>query len=397
MTGNPQLGDFGDGVSEDIISMLARFPDITVVSRNSSFRYKGQAVDIRRVGEELGASHVLEGSVRRDADRLRIVAQLIDTRTGNHVWAERFDRTGADPWALQDEVTGRIVGTLVGQRGMIKRAEYRDAWGKDSANLLEYDYFLRSADLVTGRTPESHKLATAVWNEGLARFPDSTLLKVQGAFLHLSRFINDWTDTPEEEFRRAGELAREAMAQPNLPPMTKRGAHYALAFVNLAERNAEQGLVEAEAAIALAPHDGIYHLGMAEIPIGIRRAARALEWIDKAAQLIPERDPMQALVPVYRAWALTADGQMEEALAELADPRVAPLLTVAPFGRYIRVLRAICLMDLGRIEEAREEVEDLLRFDPNFNDARFRQRNMHFDPPMVEWAAELLAAAGLPK
>lgn len=397
MTGNAELGYFGDGVSEDIISMLARFPDITVVSRNSSFRYKGQPIDIRQVGEELGASHVLEGSIRRDADRLRIVAQLIDTKSGNHVWAERFDRTGTDPWALQDEVTDRIVGTLVGNRGMIKRAEYRDAWGKDSANLLEYDYYLRSTDLMMARTPETHGLATAVWEEGLARFPDSSLLKVLGANLHLVRFMSDWTEAAEEEFRHAGALTREAMAQPNLPPMTRRNALHALAFVNLAEGNSEQGFVAAEAAIALSPYDATVYLTMAEIPIAIGRPRRALEWIDRAAGLLPERDPLQAVVLVYRAWALTADRQAEAALAVLADPRIAPLRAVAPLGRYVRVLNVICLMHLERVEDAREEMADLLRFDPEFSEARFRQRNLHFDPSLVEWAGTLLAAAGLPQ
>src|SRR4029079_8408483 len=98
--------------------------------------------------------HVLEGSVRKDADRVRIVAQLVDATTGEHVWAERFDRSGTDPWALQDEVTEKIVADLVGDIGTLKKAQYRDAWGKDSTSLQEYDYYLRAHEFIIQFKPE---------------------------------------------------------------------------------------------------------------------------------------------------------------------------------------------------------------------------------------------------
>ncbi len=127
---NKSLGYLGDGVAEDIITMLSRFPDLKVVSRTSSFTYKGKAVDVRQIGQELAVGYVLEGSVRKEGDKARIAAQLIDTTSGEHVWAERFDKTGADPWALQDEVTSNIVGFLVGEKGTIRQADYRRAWGR---------------------------------------------------------------------------------------------------------------------------------------------------------------------------------------------------------------------------------------------------------------------------
>jgi adenylate cyclase len=125
----------GDGVSEDIISMLSRFPDLSVVTRNSSFVYKGKPVDVRQIGRDLDVDYALEGSVRKEADQIRIVAQLIDTQTGKHVWAERYDKSGTDPQALQDEVTGKIVDAIGADAGQIKRGQYHDAWGKDTADL----------------------------------------------------------------------------------------------------------------------------------------------------------------------------------------------------------------------------------------------------------------------
>ena len=130
LSANQKLGYLGDGVAEDIITALSRFPDLAVVARTSSFAYKGKAVDIRQVGNELGVDYVVEGSVRKDGDKLRIVSQLIDTKNGEHLWAERFDRTGTNPWALQDEVTGMIVSAMTGEKGALKRAQYRQAWGK---------------------------------------------------------------------------------------------------------------------------------------------------------------------------------------------------------------------------------------------------------------------------
>ena len=166
------LSYLGDGVSEDIITMLSRFPDLSVVARNSSFVYKGKPVDIRQVGRDLNVGYALEGSVRKDADQIRITAQLIDTQTGNHVWAERYDKSGKDPLALQDEVTGKIVGAMTGETGQIKKGQYQDAWGKDTTDLGEYDYYLRGHDVFMNFTKADNDRAGRIWEEGLAKYPD---------------------------------------------------------------------------------------------------------------------------------------------------------------------------------------------------------------------------------
>ena len=144
------LGYLGDGVSEDIISMLSRFPDLSVIARNSSFVYKGKPIDVRQVGRELNVGYALEGSVRKDADQIRIVAQLIDAQTGKHVWAEHYDKSGTDPSALQDEVTGKIVDAIAADAGQLKRSQYHAAWGKDTADLGEYDYYRQHAGPANG-------------------------------------------------------------------------------------------------------------------------------------------------------------------------------------------------------------------------------------------------------
>ena len=117
-------------MAEDIITALSRFPDLVVVARSSSFAYKDKALDVRQVGRELGVDYVVEGSVRKDGDKLRIVSQLIDTKNGEHLWAERFDRSGTNPWALQDEVTGMIVSAITGETGALKQAELSASVGE---------------------------------------------------------------------------------------------------------------------------------------------------------------------------------------------------------------------------------------------------------------------------
>ena len=150
-----------------MIANLARSPQIKVIARTSTDAYKGKSVDIRQIGKELGARYVLEGSVQKSADKLRIVAQLIDAGNGEHVWAERFDRQGSDPLALEDEVTENIVKTLAGDTGVIKKKQYEDEWGKDTAQLDEWDYYLRGHEYFEKFNKEGMDKATEIWEDGL--------------------------------------------------------------------------------------------------------------------------------------------------------------------------------------------------------------------------------------
>ena len=226
------LGDLGDGVSEDIIGMLSRFTDLSVTARNSSFVYKGKPVDIRQVGHDLNVDYALEGSVRKEADQIRITAQLIDAKTGEHVWAEHYDKAGKDPSALQDEATERIVSAITGEFGVIRKAQYHDAWAKDTANLSEYDYYLRTHDLInTASSKEATDRAARVAEEGLAKYPDLNLIKIQLAWAHFTAAWNYYTDDIPAEYHRAGELTRSVLATDNLSPQVKKLAHWLLALV----------------------------------------------------------------------------------------------------------------------------------------------------------------------
>jgi adenylate cyclase len=171
MSGDPALDYFADGVTDTMIAGLSRSPAIRVVARTSTAVYKGKAIDVRQISKELGVRYVLEGSVQKGTDELRIVAQLIDGGTGDHVWGERYDREGTDALALQDEVVEKVIGTLAGNHGLIRKKEYEQSWGKDRASLEEYDYYPRGHHLWDRFTREDTHEAIAIWQQGARSLP----------------------------------------------------------------------------------------------------------------------------------------------------------------------------------------------------------------------------------
>ncbi len=394
-SGDPDLAHFGPGVSEDIISMLARVPNLSVVARNSSFKYRGQAVDVRKIGEDLGVTHVLEGSVRKESDRLRIVAQLIDAGTARHVWAERFDRTGTDPRALQDEVTQKIVAALAGTAGSIALQQYREAWGKDSANLQEYDYVLRVLSRIAYGTPEMADAADAMLAEGLLKFPDSSMLKAQAASTVIWRFARGWSsnEDPLEDIRRAGELARDALLDPTASPMMRTNVHITLAYVNMAQRRFDQAVADAEAALALAPYDGRVVYYLAEIPMAAGRPSLALEWIERAAALYRADDPRQQELASMKANALLRISGPAAALDVMDGIHSNDAVVL----RTVYILRAIALVLLDRLDEAKLEIARLRELDPSWTLAKHRRRFFYTEPQQLTLVLQALAAADLPE
>jgi adenylate cyclase len=386
MSGEVGMGYFSDGVTEDIISMLSRLPDLSVIARNSTFTYKGKAVDVRQIARDLDVEYVLEGSVRKAGDKVRIVAQFVNAHTGQHVWAERYDNEGNDPWALQDEVTTKIVSSLAGEKGQIRHAEYKQAWGKDTAALEEYDYYLRGHDIyMRAEGKEEHNRAGRIWEEGLAKFPGSSLLLVKLAWFHLTRAFSFWSDDPPSDYRRAGELGRQVLSRENLPPHTQRLAHWLMAFVRCREGDFERALDDAEAAISLAPYDAFMLGALSQIPIMAGKPNQAFELLAKASAGNPQS---QKIYSLRRAWAYYTQGHYEKGLEMLRE---------GPKSVEVLLLRASCQFRLGRVEEARVEVNRALTIDPQFSQKKVREKYFYSDPAILERQVADLGAAGLPE
>src|SRR3954470_19342759 len=179
LSGDASLDYFSDGITEDLTTELSRYPELRIAARNSAFTYKGKSVNVQEVGRDLGVRYVLEGSMRRSVDRVRITAQLIDATSGHHVWAERYDEEGSDVFDLQDQVTRKVAAALGGERGLIRRAGYLRAWEKPATALDEYDYFLRIHMLIYQFTKDGMTQAQQVALEGLQRFPGSSLIQIK--------------------------------------------------------------------------------------------------------------------------------------------------------------------------------------------------------------------------
>jgi adenylate cyclase len=387
MSADKSLAYMGDGVAEDIISMLARAPDVMVIARNSSFTYKDRPADIRRIGSELGVDYVLEGSVRKEADKLRIVAQLNDTKTGEHLWAERFDKTGPDPWALQDEVTGRIISSLTGELGQMRMAQYREAWGKDTANLAEYDYFLRGLDIyINAGSKAQYDRASRIWREGLAKYPDSSLLKAKLGWYHWSLAWDFFSDDIPADFGEADRFVSEVLATENLAPEVRRVAHWLNAFVLMRRGDFERSVVEAEFAVAMAPYDARMLRSLCEVLAAAGRYEMALGWLATAET----REPGGAQ-PYHqmRGYLYRLLGKYEESAREYA--------LAQPLYPYHQLSIAIDYIRLGRLEEAKAQVRRALRDAPDFTQVRWREGSFYSDPAIIEGEIADLAKVGLPE
>src|SRR6476620_583066 len=387
LSSDQKLGYLGDGVAEDSITSLSRFPDLVVVARCSSFAYKGKAVDMRQVGKELGVDYVVEGSVRKDGDKLRIVSQLIDTKNGEHLWAERFDRSGTNPWALQDEVTGMIVSAITGETGALKQAEYREAWAKGATTLEEYDYYLRGHEQYMKYAQgdkEGIERSGEIWREGLAKFPSSPLLKVKLGWHHMMRVMIFVSDDPPADIRKAGELARQALAKEHLSPQVARLANWLMSYVLVLEREFDGALAAADKTVAMAPNDTFMLSRLMMVLVQVGRPDQALQWADQAAA----RDPALGWCYNYgRGWAYLVLGRFGEAV---------DALTQTEFNDA-HLLLAIAYQRLGRLADARAEVVKMMKINPAIMLQAWRLGHSFRDSAILDRCALDLAQAGLPE
>jgi TolB-like protein/class 3 adenylate cyclase len=388
MSGDPALDYFSDGITENIIGGLARSPDLHVTSRTSTAAYKGKPTDVREIGRALNVRYVLEGSVQKGSDAVRIIAQLIDAGSGEHVWADRFDRESRDPLALQDEVTGRVIASLAGHQGAIQKQAYHDAWGKDRANLQEYDYYLRGHSLFFQWTKEDMAKARAIFQEGLVKFPDSGLLRVKIGWTHYQDWANGWSEAPAEDLRRAYELAQDGLAQPNKPPIAKWYGHWLLALTLLYhEKDAAAAALEAEVARKLAPNDPNTLIELAGILVWAGKPEQAIAWMQQAMQSGYE---LWGEEPISLAMAYQQLGQHEAAIKVLrgcdgcSEFRKNWYLMVG----YLR---------LGRLDEARNAVAALRKARPDFSIAAARGDLYYANAADTERAINELRKMGIPE
>ena len=387
MSGDPEQEFLTDGITEDIITELSRFPDLRVIARNSSFVYKGKATDAKQIASELGVRYVLEGSVRRSGEKVRVTAQLIDGTTGYHIWAESYDSSGGDVFLLQDEVTSKIIKSVSGESGEIRKAGYRHAWGKDAASLEEYDYFLRVHLLIYRFNERDMRQAKEIANEGLRKFPDSALLRIKLGWTYYHLGLRGWSDNPELDFERALQLANEGLKDPQLPPIGEWHGRWLRTLLYLwYTKDHVRALAEAEATLALVPNDSDTLVLNALVPLFMGKSDVALTWIRKALQSQPH---VPEWYYPWLAWAHYQNGDYESAIREAKKQSWNDLTK-------LRVLAA-SYVQLGLEDEAQETVAEMLKVNPSLTLTALRselpfQNRAHLDRELAD-----LAKAGLPE
>jgi adenylate cyclase len=355
MSGDPGQDYFSDGITEDIITELSRFSELLVIARNSSFRYKGQSVDVRQIGRELGVRYVLEGSIRRAGDRIRISAQLVDAATGAHRWAERYDRKLEDVFAVQDEVARTIVAVLAVH---VNKAETERVLATPPATWQAYEHYLRAADTLVSYHSSLNKDDLLQGRRGLRQVlaidPNYARAHASLSRTYVSLWVHRWDDDCpwSVALDRAYQSAREAVRlAPNLP-----AAHVALGWVLIWMCQHEAAIAEFERAIGLNPNlsDPVF--------------AWTLVFAGEPEQAIRTLKPHMRLNPFYQPqapWWLGGAYYMLKRYAE-ALPHLHEGVLRAPNEAVSHHWLAATYAQLGQLDKARAEAAEGLRIAPWF-------------------------------
>ncbi|MET0574237.1 MAG: adenylate/guanylate cyclase domain-containing protein [Mesorhizobium sp.] len=379
MSGDPEQGYFADGITEDIITDLSKVSGLFVIARNSSFAYKGQAPDIRKVSKELGVRYVLEGSVRRVASRVRINAQMIDGTTGGHLWAERYDRDIEDVFAVQDEVTRTIVNAL---QVTLTAGEQARRVNRGKINPEAYDLIVRARQIVLELRPEAALEARRMLERAIEIDPELALPYARLSIISFAEYANQWNDATPENLTRALELAHKAIELDDSEPQ----GHASLALVLSWMRRLDEAEPAAERAVALAPNLADAYTALGNIRDFQGRHEDAVALHTRAYRLDPQFD----MSLHFLGRALLALGRFDE--AEIAFKR---RLTLTPRSDMSRFYLA-CLYGLtGRHEEARRYWRETLEVNPAFSVERMKQVLPYRDPNLVDRLVGGLRDAGI--
>jgi adenylate cyclase len=383
---DPDQEYFSDGLTEEIITALSRFKDLFVIARNSTFRYKGQAVDVRQLNKELGARYVLEGSVQRVGDALRVTAQLIDAMDGTHLWAETYDRelSASNIFAVQDEISEQVVATIASAYGVLTRARFAEVKGKPTNHLDAYESVMQAKAYYRGdpSTYEHAKTRDAL-ERAVKSDPDYAEAWAFLSLIYLDEYRVNLNPRPDP-LDRALEAARRAVTL----DATSQVSHSALAHTYFHRHELDSFFPEAERAIALNPNETGALAGLA-LMLNQAGDELGITLVRKTMKLDPFHPPaLHIAVADYHFQR----GEYEEALASARKSDMRGVF----FGQiYFAAIYAA----LGRQSDAESAVEELLRLYPGFSVETYVQEARKWnrsDEAIHRWIAAL-RKAGLPE
>jgi TolB-like protein/Tfp pilus assembly protein PilF len=384
MSGDVEQEYFSDGVVEDIITALSRFKSFAIIARNSSFVYKGKAVDIRQVGRDLGVRYVLEGSVRRAGTKLRITAQLVDAASGAHLWAERYDGAVEDVFDVQDRIT-ESVATIV--EPQIRDAELARSRRERPGNITAYDLYLQSLPRHRFGTQAENASAFELLQRALALDPTSPAILSQAAVSLQHRFAMGWPQLTADDAALCGEYARRAlsMAGDDAGILARSGNVLVTVL-----RDYDLGLATVERAMALNPNDAEANVVAGVCNFQCGSVDRALAYFDRVLRLSP-KDPYTFVTLTGIAHALMIKGDYTGAVSQ-AEQSLAINTNFDP--SYWMLIAGYA--QLGRIDEARSWLRRFQTLAPNVTIASIRNGQPDRDGTRMKAILDGLRMAGLP-
>lgn len=373
---------FSDGLTEEIITALSKSTQLFIIARNSTFTYKGEPVKIQQVAKDLGVRYVLEGSVRKSGEQLRIIAQLIDATTGIHMWTERYDRSLRDIFALQDEITLNIIKAL----GIkLTEGEQINLFARETDNLEAYLKVLQSIEHFRQFSPKHNILSRQNAEDAIALDPNYPNAWSMVAWTRLLEAEYGWAESAEFSFKQGAEIAKKLFDLDPAGYMT----HYLMSYVHILEKNYEKAISEIEKAVSLNPNVADINAFYGMILRYEGRLEEAENWLKKAIRLnpIPPSWYLKNLASAYFAMERYDDAIKFFKRVLDQNPNF--------YGAHIGLAAAYSIK--GMEEEASEEKREVLKINPKFSLAAFAEMDATKDKAEKKRFIDALRKAGLPE
>jgi adenylate cyclase len=382
MSGDADQDYFSDGLTEQIINGLCKVPHLFVIARNSSFAYKGKAISVKQIAHELGVRYILEGSVQKAGDRVRITAQLIDAVTDYHVWSENYDRDLTDIFVLQDEIA---LSLMYAMQIKLTSGEQARLWEGDIKNIQAFDKQMRGFECFYRLNEKDNNQARHFFNEAINIDKTSAMPYVMQGCTHIVDFWYGWKKSPLQSLEEAEKNVAKALALNDSLDM----AHLLLGWIYLAKRKHEEAIIECERAVELNPNGADAHAHLALMHIHSDETELAIKLLKRAFRLNPIPP---TIYYDFLAMAHMNNGKYEKAI-ELAKKGLRD--NPDQIGIY-NTLTA-CYSALNRIEEAHNTVDEILRINPDFSLEYYSKTLPYKNQETLNKYIEALRKAGLPE
>ncbi len=379
ISGDPEQEYFSDGITEDLITDLSKISGLFVIARHSVFTYKGKAVKVQEVGKDLKVRYILEGSVRKSGDRVRITAQLVDAETGGHLWAERYDQKIRDIFALQDEVSQKVVSALAIKLTIGEEERLNQRY---TENLEAYDYALRGLDYYFRFTKDAHAQALKMFEKAIELDPEYALAYSWLGLTHLHRWTHGWNRDPKVR-DLAFDLAQKALDLDD----SLSEPHRIMGDIYLYKKQHEKAIAERKRSVSLDPNNADAIAGLGEAFIYNGQLEEGITLIEKAIRLNPHHHAYYFFV-LGSAFAL--QGRFDE-----AEELLKRTLIRNPDFFYAHILLAIIYIETGSLNQASTEIEEALKKNPDLSIAFLKETNPFKDQEINAQMEEGLRKAGL--